>query len=329
MDTETEKFIAAAARLAKGGEYDVTTVDGQVYVMAAGLICTPQHISYDLCMVIMKLAGWTNIQRHSAVAPGGRITEWTFGIMRNSGRPAAFCNNPRMVISEYRPLFTTYEFTTAASSIPITYIAPLPRILGISGFAGSGKDTLAAILVARGWRQVAFAGRLRRMAAMANPLCNGRPYNDLVAEFGYEGAKKQPGVRDQLVRLGEAARCLLSSTYWIDAAIGVRSNRPPLPYPGENEFANIWHVPVSAIHDDFGIEYTDTPIVVSDVRYANEAAAIERLGGVVIRLTRPGIGPANGTEAASLSAFTPAITIANDGTVEDLSVALTSIPYTK
>lgn len=42
-------------------------------------------------------------------------------------------------------------------------------------------------------------------------------------------------------------------------------------------------------------------VIITDVRYPNEVAEILRRGGVVVRIVRPGIGPANDEEARSIA----------------------------
>jgi hypothetical protein len=59
-------------------------------------------------------------------------------------------------------------------------------------------------------------------------------------------------------------------------------------------------------------------VVVSDVRMANEAAAIVAAGGVLIRVERPGTGA--GSHATEIGAATMAVdaVLLNDGSLEQL-----------
>ena len=59
-------------------------------------------------------------------------------------------------------------------------------------------------------------------------------------------------------------------------------------------------------------------VVVTDVRYADEAEWIRGSGGLVIGIERPGYGPANDEEADSFSKFSPDIVISNTGSKSDL-----------
>jgi hypothetical protein len=58
-------------------------------------------------------------------------------------------------------------------------------------------------------------------------------------------------------------------------------------------------------------------VVITDVRFANEAAAIRSWGGEIIRIDRPGVGPVNGHVSEAMP-FEPDEVIENDGTIEDL-----------
>lgn len=179
----------------------------------------------------------------------------------------------------------------------------MKTIVGLSGFARSGKDEAAAVLVDEfGFTRVAFADKLREMLYQLNPYINPTKENyftshkvpvllqEVIEEFGWDGYKEtQYGteVRRLLQRLGtEAGRKTLWDTIWIDAAFkGVDSNR----------------------------------IVVTDARFYNEFDAVRDRGGVIWRIERKGVGPANGhaseMEAIDYPHF--ALTIPNDHGLED------------
>lgn len=65
------------------------------------------------------------------------------------------------------------------------------------------------------------------------------------------------------------------------------------------------------------------PTVITDVRLPNEIDAIRERGGLLLRIDRPGVGPANEhiTESA-WRAYAPDAVIVNDGTLEDLERAV-------
>lgn len=147
-------------------------------------------------------------------------------------------------------------------------MAERPTLIGITGYAQVGKDTAADYLNrVYGYDRLAFADALRRLTERLNPLValdaagDGlAPYNEVVAAAGYERAKVEvPGVRQFLKDLGNGAREVLGADVWVSAVM--RSVR-------------------------FG-----QSVVVSDVRFLNEAAAIRNFHpkspGIIIRIVRP------------------------------------------
>lgn len=167
-------------------------------------------------------------------------------------------------------------------------------IIGLSGWARSGKDTVANYLVEKhGFVRVSFADQMR------TALYNLDPYVDLngyrvslkvaVDMMGWEELKSQSGdIRGLMQRMGtEVGRKLWGEDFWVQAAM------KSLPLSGN--------------------------VVFSDVRYPNEAEAIQKSGGEVWRITRDGVGPANDhTSEISLDTYTFDRYIPNDGSVEEI-----------
>lgn len=164
------------------------------------------------------------------------------------------------------------------------------QLVGICGYARSGKDTAAQGLVReRGYERLAFADRVRQLAVLTNPDLAAR----VLSAGGWEQAKALPGVREALQRLGAGAREVLGEDVWLQAAM--RSCKPEGRY------------------------------VISDVRYPNEAEAILAAGGLLFRIVRPGVEAANDhpTETAMPEdADVYHGVIRNDGTVEDLQATI-------
>lgn len=152
------------------------------------------------------------------------------------------------------------------------------EIIGLSGYARSGKDEAAKVLVEDyGFTRVAFADKLREFLYAMNPLIHPTEKNyfafhksptrlqDVIDRHGWDGYKEtdyKHEIRALLQRLGtEAGRKTLWDTIWIDAALTGFSD--------------------------------DAKIVVTDCRFPNEAQAVRDRGGQVWRITREGVGPAN------------------------------------
>lgn len=110
------------------------------------------------------------------------------------------------------------------------------------------------------------------------------PLKDIALRIGWDGAKDDTG-RRLLQDLGVAAREVLGPDVWVNAAL---ADLPP-------------------------------DVVVTDVRFPNEARAIQELGGRLVLVTRPGLGPVNDHVSETL----PAIwdfdhELVNDGSLLDL-----------
>jgi hypothetical protein len=131
-------------------------------------------------------------------------------------------------------------------------------IVGLSGYARSGKDTFAGVLVEEfGFTRVAIADVIRDFIDAQFP----RP----TIPQPWEERKMYPGVRRLLQHTGtEAGRGVLGEDVWINAVLD-RIDEAPVE--------KRW--------------------VITDVRFPNEADRIKFRGGVVIRINRSGNGPAN------------------------------------
>lgn len=174
-------------------------------------------------------------------------------------------------------------------------------LVGLAGYARSGKDTAAQALVEGGWRRDAFADRLKAFLYRQNPLVTTFPdappvrLAALVNALGWEQAKERyPEVRRLLHATGtDAGRVTLGEDVWIDALF------------------NDWEPEREAL-------------VISDVRFPNEARAVRRAGGVLIWIERPGVGPARDEHGApyasevALKNFGFDARLVNDGTLYDL-----------
>ena len=115
------------------------------------------------------------------------------------------------------------------------------RLVGFCGYAGSGKDSCADLLVSKlGYEKRSFAAPLRSLALHLNPLMmiedpkrlpKGQVvlerYANLMERDGYEATKRaHEDVRLFLVALGHGARQALGEDMWLDAALPV--TRPGL-----------------------------------------------------------------------------------------------------
>src|SRR6478736_3251293 len=101
-------------------------------------------------------------------------------------------------------------------------------IIGLSGYARSGKDEAAKVLVEEyGFTRIAFADKLRDFLLAVDPIVGVDFFehevyrlSDIIMEFGWDGYKETidaDEIRMLLQRLGtEAGRQVLWDSIWID-----------------------------------------------------------------------------------------------------------------
>jgi hypothetical protein len=195
-------------------------------------------------------------------------------------------------------------------------------LIGLAGYAGAGKDTVADLLVAhRGFRKLAFADALRDEVAEAF----GIEQDDLLRPETKSHATPALALRraplcflralvTSLAAQGDPNT--VATSEWLDAP---RSPRQILQWWGTDyrragdpqywlrEFAQRLARVASRGH---------RRIVVPDVRFANEADTIHGAGGVLWQVTRPRLDASTTSEGSHVSAndgsaFRPAAVIAN------------------
>jgi hypothetical protein len=132
-------------------------------------------------------------------------------------------------------------------------------VVGLHGPERSGKDTAAAVFVRRyGWAHVKFADGVYLEAHQLYPELAGVADEDKDRPLKWLGGRSK---RDILIEIGQSRRGQ-DPDYWVKAWIErVRA---------ENAAGRA--------------------VVCSDVRMDNEAAAIRRLGGLIVAVSRPGVG---------------------------------------
>jgi len=178
-------------------------------------------------------------------------------------------------------------------------------IIGVTGYAQVGKDTLANELVrCDRFHRVAFADAMRNVLYALNPIIEvprkahlngmswlvGGTHNKRLAEiidqYGWDVAKvEHPEIRNLLQRLGtDGGRKHLGEDIWVRTAL-----------------------------DNQQVER----LVVPDVRFPDEAEAIKERGGFIVRITREGYGAING-HISEVAYQDQDFTIPNNRTPEDL-----------
>jgi hypothetical protein len=166
------------------------------------------------------------------------------------------------------------------------------QIIGFTGLKGSGKDSAALPLVWQGYQLLKFADCLKGM---------------LRTFFLYTGANDE--MIDRLIDgdLKETPCPALNggTTRWAMQSLGTEWGRECID-------PNLWTT--STIRRAFNYPL----VVISDVRFPNEAAAIQAVGGRVVRIARPGQIAADHPSEKFVNSLDANITIQNDGTLAEL-----------
>ena len=176
-------------------------------------------------------------------------------------------------------------------------------IIGLTGYAQSGKDTVAKILVENyGYTRVAFADKIREFLYDMNPMVDNVAFEpiflkDRVDRDGWEVSKKNPQIRRTLQNAGVSARKVFGEDFWVNEVLK-------------------------------SIDLTAN-IVITDVRFTNEAEAIKLIteftgqSSQIWRIKRLGVDAVNAHVSESQMDDYPVDQIfANNGTLQDLEAMI-------
>lgn len=180
-------------------------------------------------------------------------------------------------------------------------------IIGLSGRKRTGKDTTAAAFIAAHpeYSRVSFAGPLYRAAEKIDPIITGVGFpsarlSALRQVLSWDEIKDGPwgdGARNFLINLGMAMREEVDPNIWLDTAL------PNLKGAALRGWQANHH------------------IIVTDVRFPNEAQRIKDLGGIVLRVQRIGVeepkGPDISESETALDDWPFDGYVINDGVPED------------
>ena len=169
-----------------------------------------------------------------------------------------------------------------------------PLLIGLTGYAGTGKDTVREILESSGFCGFAFADPIRNMV------------RELLASTGIDECwmARRELKEEAIPQLGVSYRELAQT-------LGTEWGRRLQP--------DFWLRIANAYVADLTYQGASA-LVVSDVRFANEAAWVRQRGGVIWRIHRELAGRVREHVSESeLDGIKPDVTLHNDGTVADLS----------
>lgn len=182
--------------------------------------------------------------------------------------------------------------------------------IALLGQKRSGKDTVADILVANhGYTKLAFADSLRELLLLIDPLVpnpawtGGGPcylkLSVVIRLYGWEGWK----IRDE-----DSYRHILRSH-------GHESVSKLMP----TYFTTLLEQRMVALIA------AGKPVVVSDIRFPEELALMEVYGARTVRVVRTGLPIDTHVSETGLADAPVSITLRNDGSLEDLSAAVSRL----
>lgn len=220
-------------------------------------------------------------------------------------------------------------------------------IIGVFGYAGSGKDTVGKLIqynMSRsripieeliedytmhewwleeqsGWEIKKWAGKLKYIASIITgiPVEKFEDQEFKKTNLGSEWDQPIPGedwVDGKPVPVPMTVRDLLQK-------LGTEAMRDGL-------HKNVWVNALMADYKPTQVQWSQGPIggyedgplpnwIITDTRFPNEAQAIKDKGGVVIKVDRPGVGPVNGHPSEdALKDYNFDYVIHNGGSINDL-----------
>ena len=170
-------------------------------------------------------------------------------------------------------------------------------LIGLTGHAGSGKDTVRAFMEQEGFVGLAFADPIRGMI------------RELLTSCGIDDAYlDERALKETIIpELGVSYRHMAQSlgTEW-----------------GRNLQKDFWLRLSSAFLRD-QTDAGETHFVISDVRFSNEADWVKRQGGQIWRIHREGLaGVRPHVSESGIDNIKPHRTIHNNGSTADLAEAV-------
>jgi hypothetical protein len=195
--------------------------------------------------------------------------------------------------------------------------AGTPRLIALTGPAGAGKDSVAdALHHLGGFQRVAFASALYAevCAAFAVPLkyLQTRETKELpMAALALEQCYDRRFVQAVVERTPAIGLHPARSPRWVLQHWGTEYRRAQDP--------EYWTRRLTETID----QSTAKSIVITDVRFENEAQLVQRLGGTLWRVERPGHGVTTDHASDVTGAEWPcSAVIVNDGDLDDLRLSV-------
>jgi hypothetical protein len=184
-----------------------------------------------------------------------------------------------------------------------------PKVVGITGRKGNGKDTLGNYLVKNyDYKRIAFADALKDACRCI---------------FGFSDEQLYGGLKEEIDEFWQ------TSPRKVLQFVGTDLFRDHLAeiMPWINQ--NIWvEVVKKKILDEWKTN-PDARFVITDVRFPNEINLVKELGGISIRVSRPSVNTATDPHSSEIQIETLPVNfdVLNEGSLEDLYNLATTLLF--
>lgn len=157
------------------------------------------------------------------------------------------------------------------------------RLIGLVGYSGSGKDSVAEELCRwAGYTRYAFADSLKALL-----LATDKTFGDSMERLEDWKRRGLHETREKLQRLGQTLRDY-DEDFWVKSMPTILADRA----------------------------------IITDIRYDNELDWVKERGGIVVAVHRPGYGPVNDHKSETNTTRLLELadtTVTNNGTIEELA----------
>ena len=157
------------------------------------------------------------------------------------------------------------------------------RLIGLVGYSGSGKDSVAEELCRwGGYTRYAFADSLKALL-----LATDRTFGDSLERLEDWKRRGLHETREKLQRLGQTLRDY-DEDFWVKSMPATLADKA----------------------------------IITDIRYDNELDWVKKRGGIVVAVHRPGYGPVNDHKSETNTTRLLELadtTVTNNGTIEELA----------
>lgn len=168
------------------------------------------------------------------------------------------------------------------------------KIIGLTGFAKSGKSTAAEILKSLGGQEVAFAAHLKDVCSVVFNIPRDNFDNQAVKEvpFSFQMAIMASDV-DKILKYFEVPERFIPAAMLAHAGTVLKSPRHVAQYVGTEILRNI----DENIHINMALKLSAAStarfLVCSDVRFDNELKAVQTRDGLLLGISRKAATPAD------------------------------------